>query len=409
VAAPGAATEHPVRLQRAPAAAKVLRVHPASASHMPAHHRSTFRLTLRALLLCCSASPMASPTDAQAPVAADGPYVFRKSDTLQAAWICDDAVVRREVAADADGHAVIAPVCAYPHALEIVAPAAAAAATADAAGGRIVALSDIHGQYALMVRLLRANGVIDADDRWALGRDTLVVAGDIFDRGEQVTEAFWLLYALQQQAAQAGGAVHFVLGNHETMVLYDDLRYVHPKYLRTAERLQTSYPALYGADSVIGQWLRTRPVLLRVGDTLFLHGGIAPEAVRLALEADATNARYRDSLGTPRAQLRDDPALAPLYDGKTSPIWYRGYFDGRMDTAQVEALVTQLGVSRIVVGHTSMPHVSRFHDGRVIAIDSSIKNGESGELLFIEGDRLSRGLLDGSRVPLADGAAHAKE
>ncbi|REP65040.1 metallophosphoesterase, partial [Mycobacterium tuberculosis] len=78
--------------------------------------------------------------------------------------------------------------------------------------------------------------------------------------------------SLQQQAAAAGGAVHFVLGNHETMVLYNDLRYVNPKYLKSAQLLGRSYPALYGPDSTIGQWLRTRPVLLRIGDTLFLHG-----------------------------------------------------------------------------------------------------------------------------------------
>ncbi|MCY1185834.1 hypothetical protein D9M73_266500 [compost metagenome] len=50
-----------------------------------------------------------------------------------------------------------------------------------------------------------------------------------------------------------------------------------------------------------------------------------------------------------------------------------------------------------------MQHVSSFHGGRIIAIDSSIKNGENGELLFIEDGKLSRGLLDGSRVPLAEG------
>jgi hypothetical protein len=76
---------------------------------------------------------------------------------------------------------------------------------------------------------------------------------------------------------------------------------------------------------VIGQWLRTRPVLLKIGDTLFLHGGISPEAVQLALDPARTNAAYQASLGLPKAEVKADPATAPLYDGKTSPIWYRGY------------------------------------------------------------------------------------
>ena len=62
----------------------------------------------------------------------------------------------------------------------------------------------------------------------------------------------------------------------------------------------------------------------------------------------------------------------------------------------------KLGLQRIVVGHTSMEEVGSFHGGRVVAIDSSIKRGESGELLFIENGGTTRGLLDGSRQPLRE-------
>ncbi len=60
----------------------------------------------------------------------------------------------------------------------------------------------------------------------------------------------------------------------------------------------------------------------------------------------------------------------------------------------------KLGLQRIVVGHTTIGEVASFHDGRIIAIDSAIKRGKSGQLLFIEGDSLSRGLIDGRREPL---------
>jgi len=365
-------------------------------------------LTRPALLLLQSALLMtpllATAREVAAPaehVEADGPYVFRTATGLEASWVCKDHVIRRELPARGEA-TVVAPECGYRHPLTVLPPRTAEIARFPATP-RIVALSDIHGQYGLLVTLLRAHHVIDSEDRWSLGDATLVVAGDVFDRGPQVTEAFWLLYSLQQQAAAAGGAVHFVLGNHETMVLYNDLRYVNPKYLKSAQLLGRSYPALYGPDSAIGQWLRTRPVLLRIGDTLFLHGGIAPENLDLVRNIDATNAGYQAAVGLPKAQVKAAPDTARLFDGKTSPIWYRGYFDGRMDTAQIEALLRQLDLTRIVVGHTSMPHVSSFHGDRIIAIDSSIKNGENGELLFIENGALSRGLLDGSRVPLAEG------
>ena len=55
-----------------------------------------------------------------------------------------------------------------------------------------------------------------------------------------------------------------------------------------------------------------------------------------------------------------------------------------------------------MVGHTTMDEVVSFHGGRIVAIDSGIKRGESGQLLFIENGRLSRGLPDGTREALPE-------
>lgn len=370
---------------------------------MVAVSRSALFPRWRALLLAClaaatSACAASAPPPPAAMVEGDGPYVFHASgNQLDARWVCKGRLVRVRVS-DRDG-AVVPARCGYPHALTLprrIDPGEAPLTP----GARIVALSDIHGQYGLAVRLLRANGIIDARDHWIAGRDHLVVAGDVFDRGANVVETLWLLFQLQQQARAAGGAVHVLLGNHETMALYGSTRYVHPSLLDNARRLGRSFDALYADDTVLGQWLRTRPVLLKLGDTLFVHGGIAPADVNLVKAMAATNAAYQRSLGTPRAQLEANPALAPLYDHRRSPIWYRGYFDGQLDTPAVRALVAELGVARIVVGHTTVGEVASFHDGRVIAIDGGLKRGRTGQLLFIEGDRLSRGLLDGRREPL---------
>lgn len=368
---------------------------------MAATVRSVLAILGRCLLLGCLAAATtacAATEPAPAVIDGDGPYVFRApGNRLEALWVCKGKVVRRSFPAR-DGTR-IKPRCGYPRALAIPARIAAGEAPLPA-GARIIAISDLHGQYGLTLRLLRANGVIDGQDQWNAGRDHLVVAGDVFDRGEDVTETLWLLFQLQQQARAAGGAVHFLLGNHETMALYGSTHYVHPALIDNARRLGRKYDALYAADSVLGQWLRTRPALLRLGDTLFVHGGISPANLELAVAAAATNAAYQHSLGTPKATLEADPRLARLYDHKASPIWYRGYFDGQLDTPAVRALAAELGVARIVVGHTTVGEVASFHDGRVIAIDGGLKRGRTGQLLFIEGDRLSRGLLDGSREAL---------
>ncbi|HEY3429526.1 MAG TPA: metallophosphoesterase, partial [Cyclobacteriaceae bacterium] len=95
---------------------------------------------------------------------------------------------------------------------------------------KIVAISDIEGNFERFRELLLISGVIDSAYNWAFDDGHLVLAGDFFDRGLNVTECLWLIYNLETKAAQAGGYVHFILGNHEIMNMSYDFRYVRKKY-----------------------------------------------------------------------------------------------------------------------------------------------------------------------------------
>lgn len=347
---------------------------------------------------------VATPTPATAPALDDGPYLRYEPGRVTARWVCDGKVVERAYPARR-WPVEVAPQCGYPQAIQVAAPATPGSGAAIVQVSRIAALSDIHGQYELMLRLLRANGIVGERLEWRYGKGHLVIVGDVFDRGPQVNQALWLIYELERQARAAGGGVHLLLGNHEIMVLANDLRYVNDGYRTNAALLGTPYPELYGPDTVLGRWLRSKPVMAQIDDLLFVHGGIAEEYLALGLERADANARYRASLGTPKAVWSQDPLLSGLYNGKTSPIWYRGYFkDPTLDQARVDAILRRSGVKRVVVGHTSMNAVGRYFDGAVISVDSSIKNGESGELLIVEDGRMSRGTLDGRRLPLTEAA-----
>ncbi len=85
---------------------------------------------------------------------------------------------------------------------------------------------------------------------------------------------------------------------------------------------------------------------------------------------------------------------------KGGPTWYRGYYKDELSSAQIDALLKHFGVKHIVVGHTSQERVLGLYDNRIIAIDSSIKLGKSGELLWVEDGKLLRGKFDGSRSEL---------
>src|SRR5690349_1911903 len=96
------------------------------------------------------------------------------------------------------------------------------------APGRIVAVGDLHGDLTATRAALRVAGVIDPHDRWIGGTTTLVQVGDVLDRGDDEQAIIDLLERLEGEAAAAGGAVIWLLGNHELMNAAADFRYVTP-------------------------------------------------------------------------------------------------------------------------------------------------------------------------------------
>ncbi|MGM5470728.1 metallophosphoesterase [Flavobacteriaceae bacterium LMO-SS05] len=264
---------------------------------------------------------------------------------------------------------------------------------------KIAALSDIHGQFDLATVILKNNGIIDTDLNWSFGNGHLVIVGDIFDRGPKVTELLWFVYKLEQQAIEKGGRVHFVLGNHEYMVMHNDLRYVNKKYRRVAQALRTPYSQLYDEHTLLGRWLRSKPTLLKINDNLFVHGGISKDFVHTGFDLEETNKIMRQSLYEEDWSTKSDSIYGKYYDS-FSPIWYRGYFNKEFKKSDINRLLRVLKVKHIIVGHTSFKKIESLFDSKIIAVDSSIKNGTYGELLLIEDGNYYRGTMSGLKIKL---------
>ena len=188
-----------------------------------------------------------------------------------------------------------------------------------AASSRVVAVGDIHGDLDALVSILQEAGIIDAQRRWSGGNATLVQTGDFLDRGAQDRQVMDLLMELEKQAAKSKGRVVVLLGNHEMMNIMGDLRYLSPEVYssfvdgQSEQRRQKAYQdyvkllkqraqALGKTTEITseferqwmqahppgfleyrealkpkgkyGRWLRKRPVIVQIADTLFLHGGI---------------------------------------------------------------------------------------------------------------------------------------
>lgn len=100
----------------------------------------------------------------------------------------------------------------------------------SAPGRRIIAVGDLHGDLAQTRSALEMAGVLSSygPDSWIGGETVVVQLGDILDRGEDEIAILSLLRSLDIQAKSSGGAVFQVNGNHETMNVEGDFRYVDP-------------------------------------------------------------------------------------------------------------------------------------------------------------------------------------
>ena len=232
---------------------------------------------------------------------------------------------------------------------------------------KMLVISDIEGNFEGFESILTGAGVVDSQLNWSFGSGHLVLPGDFFDRGLNVTECLWLIYKLETEAEQAGGKVHFILGNHEVMNMRGDFRYVRKKYLANADSLGLDYKNLYSSESELGRWLRSKNCIERIGHYIFLHGGISPQLQASNLNAGEINSHLRLIMDKPfdsTSTYADSLILR-----KNGPLWYRGMAMNELTSDSLKVILQHFDAEKVVIGHTVFDEITNLYDGSVIAID----------------------------------------
>ena len=248
-------------------------------------------------------------------------------------------------------------------------------------------VSDIEGNFGAFRKLLQGNKVIDANLNWTFGTGHLVLTGDFVDRGTQQTEVLWLIYSLEEKAKAAGGYVHYVLGNHEIMNMSGDLRYLHAKYVEHAILLQEKFPALYGENTELGRWLRTKNVLEKIGDVLFCHGGISSTVNKIDLSISKVSKLVRPYYADSTYQYKT-PEAEILYSD-AGPFWYRGYYQGAVisSMSQIDSTLSAYKVKHIATGHSVIADtISVLFNGKLFNTDVHHAKGHTEALLIEDGN-----------------------
>jgi hypothetical protein len=344
---------------------------------------------------------------------------------------------------------------------------------------RVIAIADVHGAHDAMVEAMQQAAVVDEQLSWVAGPAHLVIVGDILDRGPDSRRAMDLLMQLEVEAEAAGGKVHVLIGNHEAMNLVGDLRYVSTseyaafadeetaeererwfqEYARArapagqapeglATLFRQKFPAgffahrrAFASDGKYGAWLLSKPAIVVINDTAFVHGGLSPMVEEIGLEG--VNGRLIGEMGEymrhvealfaegvllPTDNFHDHPAILarhmPALDTSAEvlksieivkrlsasrlhdlegPLWYRGNVvcSELIEADKLAGALEAIGANRVVIGHTPTPgrQVLERLDGRIIQIDTGMLNnyyGGSANALVIDADGVSAVNQNGS-------------
>ncbi|MFK7600998.1 metallophosphoesterase [Deinococcus sp. SM5_A1] len=154
-------------------------------------------------------------------------------------------------------------------------------------------VGDVHGAYGKLRAMLLRAGLIDFDGGWTAGDAHLVFLGDYVDRGPKGIEVIRLIRSLEVQAAEFGGAVTALLGNHEVMFMAALLfRHSDPKdalgfheYWQNNGGQERDLTLLDPGDLA---WLKARPAVVRTDSWLLVHAD-SPMYLRLGESVGAVN------------------------------------------------------------------------------------------------------------------------
>ena len=263
---------------------------------------------------------------------------------------------------------------------------------------KIIVISDIEGNFDAFSSFLLNNKVIDNNYNWIFGNGHLLLNGDFVDRGKNVTQVLWLTYKLENQADKQGGKVHYILGNHEIMNFQGNANYNKKKYKRVAQliskndSINVATKFMYSDKTELGKWLRSKNVIEKIGNYLFVHAGISPEILKYSVSISDINRIARDNWDKNLYDEEENNKVENFITGKKGIYWYRGlaqdykYYEKIKET-ELNKVLKYYQADKIIFGHTVVEDITKEFKGKTINIDvkhGEEKNSEKTKGLLIE-------------------------
>jgi hypothetical protein len=209
--------------------------------------------------------------------------------------------------------------------------------------------SDPHGHLDVLVETLQLADLLDEQEHWSGGDQTLWVLGDLLDRGPDGVGVIDLVMRLEEEAGAVGGRVGVLLGNHEVLALgmhrfgsgpADDAQI--QSLVLTWERNGGRREDQQRLEDRHVAWLSALPALVEVDGHLLMHSDTT-EYLEFGKEIDEINTAITDALTN-----GDLDQWWDLVHRMTDR--YAFAQSGGVDAA--EQMMKTLGVRRMVHGHS---------------------------------------------------------
>ncbi len=274
---------------------------------------------------------------------------------------------------------------------------------------KIIAVGDIHGDFQIFIKVLQMCKLINKNLEWIGGDTYLVQLGDTLDGKRPDTvyddssfleesgeiEIIRLIIDLDAQAKNVKGRVISLIGNHELYPYYleNDKQFIRDyvkkrdieqfKRIFKTDRIKFLKPGGMGG-SLLG---RTRPLILQLGEFIFVHGSITDKLIAHNLNPETGKVDIPKINKSTRLWLQGKGKVPKFLEemDEENPVFSRLYSKSKIfNKKECDKFSEQLkffeGVNYVVMGHSRFKEINAACNNSLIRTDIALSRAFGGTI-----------------------------
>ena len=268
----------------------------------------------------------------------------------------------------------------------------------DIASRDIVAIGDIHGDFKVLLKIMKHAKLIDSKLNW-IGKTTHVVQmGDIHDllrckldpKEDQHNESNIInfLINLDNQAILVGGRVLFLIGNHEIMNIYGEFDYVSPKSIMFDPELSSKDTSSVSKQKIYrkqqfkigGKYAKKISKgygIIKIGPYIFTHAGGFNSPAIFSLGIKKINSILKQFILGKDVPNFECTQILQLLEDRSLVNGLQSSSITSVNNSKIllDNILSSFGGHILVVGHTPHSKITSYVGGKLYCVDVGLSVG----------------------------------